>query len=118
MAYDVRLTAAADSGLETSGGEPAQSSSSLAEALEQAERMAARPGPAEAVVYDVPEGAGGGSAGTEIARYSAGGGWTSEAITPASWWAGLSQPTKEKLKSDPYGEVPPEVWDELAAAGG
>jgi hypothetical protein len=116
MAYDVRLIATADPGsLETSVAQPAQSSKFLAEALEQAERMVTQPGHAEAVVYTRSSG---GDPETEIARCSATSGWSSAAITPASWWSRLSMPTREKLKADPYGDVPRETWHEIAEAGG
>ncbi|MFD1212643.1 hypothetical protein ACFQ36_11405 [Arthrobacter sp. GCM10027362] len=115
MGYDVKLTGTAGAGDPEAEGRQTQFSESLAEALEQAERMAAQPGQAEAVVYDRSHG---GGAGTEIARYSAAGGWSSEVITPAFWWSRLSMPTKEKLKADPYGAVGAEMWREIAEAGG
>ncbi|NKX55747.1 hypothetical protein [Arthrobacter mobilis] len=114
MGYDVKLMGTAGGSGEADAGQ-AQFSESLAEALEQAERMAAQADRGEAVIYDRAHGSG---AGTEIARYSASGGWSSEAITPVSWWSRLSMPTKEKLKTDPYGDVGSEMWREIAEAGG
>src|SRR3954465_13569056 len=99
MNYSIEFlgTAGADDA-PASGGQATGSSASLAGAVEQAERMVAQSGQGEAVISREPDKASGGRAGAEIARYSADGGWRSEAITPASWWARLSLPTKEKLK--------------------
>src|SRR4051794_29416395 len=112
---EFRGTAGPD-GAPASGGQAKGSSASLAGAVEQAERMAAQSGEGEAVISREPDKGSGGPAGAEIARYSADGGWRSEAITPASWWARLSLPTKEKLKAHPRAELPREVWDEIFEA--
>jgi hypothetical protein len=119
MAYRIELrgTAGSDSA-RPADWSAAGSGDSLAGALAQAERLVAGSDQAEAVVYDSPADPPGGPAGTEIARYSAAAGWTSEVITPAAWWARLSMPTREKLRADPYGEVPPEAWGEVCEAGG
>jgi hypothetical protein len=119
MNYSIEFlgTAGADDA-PASGGRTTGSSASLAGAVEQAERLVAQSGQGEAVISREPDKASGGRAGAEIARYSADGGWRSEAITPASWWARLSLPTKEKLKAHPRAELPREVWDEVSEAGG
>src|SRR3954452_6625338 len=110
MGYRIELTGSTDPGASrTPGGQAAGPHESLAEAMARAEQLAAQAGQGEAVIYreqDAP-------AEAEVARFSAGGGWKSEAIPPASWLARLALPTKEKLKAHPRGELPREVGDEI-----
>jgi len=115
MGYRIELTGSTGPGASrTPDGQAAGPHESLAEAVARAEQLAAQAGQGEAVVYREQDTL----PGSEVARFSPGGGWSSEAITPASWWARLSLPTKEKLKAHPRADLPREVWDEIAEAGG
>lgn len=91
---------------------------SLSEAKETAERMLPQLGAAEATIYDDPSNSVRTHGGTEVARYTKDGGWTSDVITPATWWSNLSAPTQEQLKANPHGDVAPGLWREISEAGG
>jgi hypothetical protein len=113
--YTVKLITTVEPG---SAGAPddhaAKHFESIREAAAHAEQLAAPAGNTTAV-FDESAGPG---TGAEVARYSQASGWSSDAITPAAWWAKLSMPTKEKLKLDPYGDIDGEAWREVAEAGG